>query len=52
MQPLVIQHGAEAVWHTGLRLLGYPPSWIGFADDGRDDEVLKRLFFVFENLQR
>lgn len=52
MQPLVIQYGAELIWHTGSQLLGYPPSWIGWSDDNSDEEVLNRLFTYFEKLKR
>lgn len=52
MQPLVIQYGAAEVWHTGLQLLGYPPSWIGWSENGEDSEVLNRLFSYFEKLKR
>lgn len=52
MQVLVIQYGAETVWHTGLQLLGYPPSWIGWSEDNSDEEVLNRLLFHFEKLKR
>jgi len=27
LAPLVDRFGAEAVWHTGIDVLGYPPSW-------------------------
>lgn len=44
LAPLIDTHGPTAVWHTGIRVLGYPPSWFPTVSDVLhiEDELLKR----------
>lgn len=45
LRPMVAKFGPQAVWETGLKVNGYPPTWElhGSARNRIEDELLKSL---------